>query len=649
MSFLQPLLLWGLVALAVPIIVHFFYLRRSRRYLFTQTRLLERLVQASRPYLRLHHLILLALRLLIVVVVVFLFARPVWGGPSPVQTDKVSALVVVDVSPSMRDNLNGGLVFLKDVLRKASDIDECKVLSTENLYSEGDFRSVRVCLEALDQIRPADLGYPLSKVLRGLESHFAGAQRPRKRVYILSDFQASSVGDVGAVPHLEGVEYVLVPMPLDLSSNAYVDSVEVSVAGGERVLRWRLRGTEGRSYTVVPSGAPAAVVGPGWHETPWSRSQAHLKLQIQGDANDFDNTIVVGRFGEAFKSQQVYLSGSASAALERLRRLIGMPLVSQWHDSLRVAISLETLPYEGTWRTWLENGGVLVAFLPAELGLTSWKRHFLSGKVDLLGTFSPIESIRGLRPFEHELWEGVFQRKPSEGVLPGFLKISRLYQVYARDGYPLLATDAGQVLLWEIPWGRGRVYLFTFPWMTSNFSDHSLFPVFFERVYTLNMGAQRQLHSFFLGRLTTLSVAATNQSIRLRHVESGMEIVPPQRSIGGDVQMELGTYPMKAGLYEVSAGSQRVGTLGANIAPEESDSPVMPLSRWEEAGLQTQVMAPDGAHQSQIGVLFRWRSWYVWVLLALALLLLEAWWAKRLLRVPMRGTARVPSSPLQTS
>lgn len=49
MTFLQPVFLWGLIALVVPIIVHFFYLRRTRRYIFTQTRLLEKLIQASRP------------------------------------------------------------------------------------------------------------------------------------------------------------------------------------------------------------------------------------------------------------------------------------------------------------------------------------------------------------------------------------------------------------------------------------------------------------------------------------------------------------------------------------------------------------------------------------------------------------------------
>jgi len=31
----------------------------------------------------------------------------------------------------------------------------------------------------------------------------------------------------------------------------------------------------------------------------------------------------------------------------------------------------------------------------------------------------------------------------------------------------------------------------------------------------------------------------------------------------------------------------------------------------------------------------RWRGWQLWALLAVALLMLEAWWAKRLLRVPL--------------
>ena len=635
MTFLQPALLWGLIALAVPIIVHFFYLRRSRKYVFTQTRLLEKLLQASRPYLRINHLILLLIRLAIVVVIVLLFAKPVWSTTPLARGGKVSALIVVDVSPSMREKLPGGLAFLRQVLSQERDLEEVKVLSTERLYAEGRFRSVREGLEALHTIQPTDMGYPLSRVLQNLDVHFAGAQGEKRRVYILSDFQAASVGDVRALP--KEAEYVLLPMPLDLAGNAYIDSVRVRYAGGQRILAWHLQGDKARSYTLRLGEERTRIAGPGWQEAPWPPSQGALTLEIAGDAVSFDNRFAVGLLqgGERERGMSLESDVGVPGAFTRLSRLLGIPLKTGWNDSAAVAVWVDALPADGRWATWVEKGGLLVVFPPRGLNTARWSQSFLSRRLELTSPAALQRPTEGLRPLRHELWEGVFQERPAEGVVPAFFQVRQLYQFRSAGAYPLLATDGGEVLLWEVPWGNGRVYLFTFPWADANFGEQSLFPVFFERVYALRSGQRSEVGAVFLGRTQNVSLPGAESPIRLKALQGGMEIVPPQRRAGPHVEIQIGDYPLSAGLYAVLADKVPLGYLGVNISPEESASPPMALSSWEAAGLRTRIVAPEGSASEKKGWALRWRGWQLWALLAVALLMLEAWWAKRLLRVPL--------------
>mgnify|MGYP001037776748 CR=1 FL=1 len=636
MTFLQPVFLWGLIALAVPIIVHFFYLRRTRRYIFTQTRLLEKLIQASRPYFRLNHLILLFLRLLIVVVIVFLFAKPLWSRMSPIRPGKVSALIIVDVSPSMQNQLKGGIAFLRGFLAREKDLEEGKVLFTDRLYAEGRFRSVRECIEALEEVRPADMGYELSRILQNIEMHFAGARGERRRVYILSDFQASSVGPIATFP--KEIEYVLLPMPLKLSGNAYIDSVSFRYVGGQRMLGWRLRGEEGKSYTVRQDNIPPVVMSTGWREMPWPATQAHTTLEIAGDDVPFDNRLAVGILEEEGRRLGMSLVGGGGVpdAFERLGRLLGVVMRQGWSDSVQFGVWIDRLPEDGRWPAWVEKGGALVIFPPVDLTLSAWSRCFLGKRVELKGTTRPQRVIEGLRPFRHEVWEGVFQEQLSEGVVPALFQTRQLYQFQATEAYPLLTTGEGEVLLWEIPWGEGQVYLFSFPWEKANFGEQSLFPVLFERLYAMRNQRSGAVGAFFLGQPQTFVVAAEEGPVRLKQAGGGLELIPPQRRVGRNIELQTGSYPMPAGLYEVYVGGKRMGYLGANINPEESFSGAMDLGEWRAAGLETQVVTPEGMLEKERNWGISWRRWHLWALLAIGLLLLEAWWARRLFKAPLR-------------
>jgi hypothetical protein len=161
--------------------------------------------------------------------------------------------------------------------------------------------------------------------------------------------------------------------------------------------------------------------------------------------------------------------------------------------------------------------------------------------------------------------------------------------------------------------------------------------VFLERLYALRGGRKSEVGVAFLGHAQNLTLPAPEGPVRLKQENGGIELIPPQRRIGPEVELHIGEYPMPAGLYAVYAAGKRIGYLGVNISPAESASPPLDLKAWEVAGLKTRIIAPESTAQSENrSWTLRWRKWYGWVLLSVGLLLLESWWAKRLLKVPLQ-------------
>src|SRR5262249_34193621 len=77
LTFLSPVLLYGMAFAAVPIIIHLLYRRRFRRVDWAPMRYLKLSLKRNRRRIRLEQLVLLALRVLAVLLLFLVVARPV--------------------------------------------------------------------------------------------------------------------------------------------------------------------------------------------------------------------------------------------------------------------------------------------------------------------------------------------------------------------------------------------------------------------------------------------------------------------------------------------------------------------------------------------------------------------------------------------
>jgi len=76
MSFLFPYILWGLLAVSIPLIIHLFNFRKFRKVYFTNVRFLEELKQHTRKQSKLRHLLVMISRMLAIASLVMAFAQP---------------------------------------------------------------------------------------------------------------------------------------------------------------------------------------------------------------------------------------------------------------------------------------------------------------------------------------------------------------------------------------------------------------------------------------------------------------------------------------------------------------------------------------------------------------------------------------------
>src|SRR5437868_3406333 len=110
MTFIHPLLLGGLVLVGIPIVVHLIMRQQPKHLIFPAFRFLRLRQRSNQRKLRLRHLILLALRVLLIALMCLALARPRlfsdrfgFLGDEPTAT----VVLVVDTSASMEYTVAG--------------------------------------------------------------------------------------------------------------------------------------------------------------------------------------------------------------------------------------------------------------------------------------------------------------------------------------------------------------------------------------------------------------------------------------------------------------------------------------------------------------------------------------------------------------
>ncbi len=233
MNLLFPQFLYGLIAIAIPIIVHLFNFRRTRKFYFSNNRFLQDIKESNSSRLRLKHLLVLLSRILFIVFLVLAFTQPYISSDSTVVPGN-HVKVYVDNSYSMSNQTEDDIPAIDQALVFAEDIVSLYPKSTRFQLFTNQFDVSSESVMTYESFSDALTEVSLSPVTRNFQEVIGRMQRSGSAMgnenvdyYLISDFQKSTfLGDAAGLDTLNS--YSVVPVWFLGTSNIFVDSVYLS-------------------------------------------------------------------------------------------------------------------------------------------------------------------------------------------------------------------------------------------------------------------------------------------------------------------------------------------------------------------------------------------------------------------------------------
>ena len=234
MDFLYPNMLYGLFAVAIPVLVHLFNFRRYKKVMFSNVSLLKNLYQQTKKQSELKHLLVLASRILAIVALVLAFAGPfIPNSESQVNEQAQNHITIyLDNSFSMNTLGENGSLFSEaqnvavDIVESYGNGDNFHLITNEMEAKHhrwfNKVEMIQNILETKSGFMQQQLGDVVQReqMLREQETEF----NDKAFLYLLSDFQKSSSFNK-PLPTDSSLLVRIIPLQNNPVSNVSVDTV----------------------------------------------------------------------------------------------------------------------------------------------------------------------------------------------------------------------------------------------------------------------------------------------------------------------------------------------------------------------------------------------------------------------------------------
>ncbi|MDH3251211.1 MAG: BatA domain-containing protein [Ignavibacteria bacterium] len=243
MTFLNPLLLFGLAAAAIPILIHLLNLRRLRTIEFSTLQFLKELQKTKMRRVKIRQWLLLLLRTLLVVALVLAFSRPALKGSlaGTIGTRaRTTMVILLDDTPSMSVRTNRGVAFnlakqsALALLPLFKDDDVAYLVKVSEVRHRKGYTPLTTgesMRKAIEQSVVSQVTVPYGEALRVTAGILSESKNLNHEVYVITDLQATQFALLSVRPDTSGLFARRVRMFLmnigEEQSNAGVTSTSV--------------------------------------------------------------------------------------------------------------------------------------------------------------------------------------------------------------------------------------------------------------------------------------------------------------------------------------------------------------------------------------------------------------------------------------
>jgi len=669
MKLLFPEVLWALFALAIPVLIHLFSFRTSKKVYFSDIRWLQVLQQQTNKRSRLRHLLVLLLRCLAIAALVLAFAQPFFpeSQQRPASAEAVS--VYIDNSASMELSTDAGVnleqakAAATAFAQKARPDDRFQLLLQESSMLEMRSLSREAFIDAVTGIQSVSTTRSLSVITSRQSEWLKSQNRPGRSIWF-SDFQQASQ-DFEAIRPDSTINSSLFQFKPNAPTNLYIDSAWFSspvVSAGKTVrLMYKLVNSGQETRTGVRIAFEMNGIQKGLSTLDLEPGQAYVDtIDFNPSGSGWQKAALVLEDQLVTFDDRYYLAFEIKAAIDVL--VISDKKANPYLTALLSTDALVKPTYleanqldynrikqypvifidhlsafpsglNAALTEALEMGATLLHFPNPEkpqAGNVLLKQIGLPGLAEVQKGKFPVRSLAT----HHELFQETFSRLPEQPDLPEAVQ----YLPYAASNrsISLLGLNNNDPLVSTYKTGEGRLIQFhaALDASWSNLQQHALFVPLIYRSILLSGGMQPLAYRLGTTQPLILRLQLPAQEVfELRGDEN--HYIPELRRQQGGVSLQLGEL-QHAGWYALkSSKSDTVyAWLAVNTDRAESELVFMTEEELTQESSRLGVryfsftdaeLTPNLVQHAQSNPLWKWFLAAVLIFLMAEILLLKFW------------------------
>ncbi|WP_033958851.1 BatA domain-containing protein [Psychroserpens jangbogonensis] len=633
MQFKHPEILYALLLLIIPIIIHLFQLRKFQKVPFTNVQFLKELTIQTRKSSQLKKWLTLLTRMLLLACVIIAFAQPYISNSDSFNT-KSETVIYLDNSFSMQaQGLNGTLLnrSIQDIIENIDENESISLFTNDANYYNTSIKAIKNDLIQLKH-SPSQLGYD-AVLLKG-KNVFSKDEGSIKNLVLISDFQQKD--NILSIAKDSTTNITLVQLKPSSASNITIDSLYISKSTVENLeLTVKLR-NQGEPIETLPVSlfnddkliAKSAVDIEGESSTIFtipSNTVFNGKITIE-DANlQYDNelyfnidqreSIKVLSINEADDTflKKIYTSDEFDYSSTPFNALNYNRLDDQ---NLIVLNELKEIPLSLTTalKAFTDNGGYVLIIPSNDIRLNTYNQLFTNYNLSRFDSINPQEKRVTTINFSHPLLTNVFDKQIRNFQYP---KVNSYYNYASNSGTSILSFEDGSSFLSQ----SENVYHFSAALNTEN-SNFKNSPLIVPVLYNIGKQSLKVPKLYYnLGEENSIDIATELQQDDILTLVNGENsVIPLQQTYTNKVALKTSDYPNSSGIIAVQNKETFLKNLSFNFSRKESNLAYFDLTNIENATVSESITTTINDIKSATNVNELWK-WFV--IFALAFIIIE--------------------------
>ena len=673
MRFLYPNMLFGLLALAIPIIIHLFNFRRHKVVYFSNTATLKTIEQENAKTKKLKYIIALIMRMLFIAGLVFAFAYP-YNPEQKLKTDDADNLVAVYIDNSMSMHSQSSEISLIEDARSSARALVSNISPSQRFV-------------LLNNSRQLDNEYPMNQdeMLMSIDAMqteasplmfnnlYENMQMIMKRngfksvsLFMYSDFQENMMNMEGLVAD-SAIQLVVMPLASDYQQNIYIDTVWLSSPilqkGLANEINVRVVNESGKDINGLPVNfeIDGKSVAFNTIDIPANgKNDIAMQFVLGTDAihrvSSYPATVSINDYPITFDDTYNFVlnvrpiikiveltgvethHGTSIQSISPIATLFSNDSLFDYNvmnpyridqqylaDCQMVIIDGDANLNETMWQNIIDfaNDGGSVVIFPSEVS-----EHYESS--DFSDDTLSISTIAS----QHEFFNDIFVNIPNNADFPKVYKHVQIDKKRFVNTLTLISLQNGTSFFTLSKIGSGNIFCFASQlskdW--TNFSDNSLFVPIMYKIAML--GGQMGRLSYTLGVDKDITInnlnAFSEGDIRIRDAQGNFEMIPMVEMRNNRALIRLYDELPGAGIYTINKGDEVIETTAWNDNRKESKMKFLDREEIDKLlqynGLNVlAVMKSDEIRSADVMETMVRRSmlWKSFILISLITLLIE--------------------------